>query len=93
MVESYVFEIKDFDMNNSFKFFENIECEYYPCHKGIDEINCLFCYCPMYRLDNCPGKPEYKEKDGKTIKVCTNCTFPHKRENYETIVDMLKNCN
>lgn len=80
-------------MSNSCGFFENKECEYYPCHKGMDEINCLFCYCPMYRLNNCPGSPEYKEKDGKTIKVCTNCTFPHKRENYETIVGILINSN
>ena len=78
-------------MKNSSKFFENKECEYYPCHKGIDQINCLFCYCPMYRLDNCPGNPEYKEKDGKTIKICTNCSFPHRVENYETIIGILKN--
>lgn len=36
---------------NSYKFFENKECEYYPCHKDMESINCLFCYCPLYHLD------------------------------------------
>lgn len=74
-------------MVNSHRFFENTDCEYYPCHKGIDEINCLFCYCPMYMMENCPGNPEYKEKDGKKIKVCTNCSYPHRAENYDSVVE------
>ncbi len=78
-------------MENSFKFFKNTDCKYYPCHKGVEEINCLFCYCPLYRLENCPGNPKYKEKDGKKIKVCTDCTFPHRSENYEKINEILKN--
>ena len=28
-------------------------------------------------------------KNGKKIKECTNCTFPHKAENYETIMKFL----
>ena len=32
--------IKDVD-------FENRECKYYPCHE-TDNINCLFCYCPLF---------------------------------------------
>ena len=74
-------------MVNSHRFFENTDCKYYPCHKGIDEINCLFCYCPMYMMENCPGNPEYKEKEGKKIKVCTNCTYPHRAENYDSVVE------
>ena len=74
-------------MVNSHRFFENTDCEYYPCHKGIDEINCLFCYCPMYMMENCPGNPEYKEKEGKKIKVCTNCTYPHRAENYDSVIE------
>ena len=42
-------------MKNSSRFFENKECEYYPCHKGIEEMNCLFCYCPMNQFENCLG--------------------------------------
>ena len=77
-------------MKNSYRFFENKECQYFPCHKGITDFNCLFCYCPLYRLEHCPGKPQYLEKDGVAIKVCTDCTFPHKPENYDTIIGLLK---
>lgn len=74
---------------NSYRFFSNKECKYYPCHRGIEEMNCLFCYCPMYGLEKCPGSPEYKEKNGKQIKICTNCTFPHRPENYDKIIGIL----
>ncbi len=76
---------------DSYKYFENRACEYYPCHKGVDNMNCLFCYCPMYFLKSCLGSPEYIEKNGCKIKVCTNCTFPHREENYELIIEKLKN--
>ena len=77
-------------MDNSHRFFANKDCEYYPCHEGIEEINCLFCYGPLYRLENCPGSPSYKEKDGRRIKVCTSCTFPHRAENYEKVLQLIK---
>ena len=77
-------------MNNSYKYFENKECKYYPCHKGEEHINCLFCYCPLYSMAKCPGANEYIEKGGKKIKVCTNCNFPHKAENYDTIISILR---
>lgn len=78
-------------MENSFRFFENRECQYFPCHKNLEHLNCLFCYCPLYNRKDCPGNPEYKEKDGKIIKICTNCTFPHEPEHYEIIMQILKN--
>ncbi len=78
-------------MENSHRFFANTACKYYPCHKGIEEMNCLFCYCPLYRLERCPGNPRYKEgKNGKRIKICTDCTFPHRPENYDTVIRLLK---
>lgn len=77
-------------MNNSNRFFENTDCEYYPCHEGIEEINCLFCYCPLYHYEDCPGAPSFKEKDGRRIKVCTACTFPHRAESYDTLISFLK---
>ncbi|MBQ7707411.1 MAG: metal-binding protein [Lachnospiraceae bacterium] len=77
-------------MKNSCRFFENKDCEYYPCHKDIEDINCLFCFCPMYNLEHCPGKPSYKVKDGKKIKICTDCTFPHQADNYDLIMSILK---
>lgn len=80
-------------MENSYRFFANKACKYYPCHEGVDEMNCMFCYCPLYRVEHCPGKPEYIEKNGKRIKVCTNCTFPHKPENYDTVIQVLTHEN
>ncbi len=78
-------------MKNSHRFFENKECKYFPCHEGVDDFNCLFCYCPLYHLENCPGNPVYKEKEGRQVKICTNCTFPHQVENYDTVIGILKN--
>lgn len=80
--------IKKYD--NSYRYFENHQCKYYPCHKGEAHINCLFCYCPMYRLAECPGNPEYIERDGRQIKNCVNCTFPHQYDNYEYVMKTLK---
>ena len=74
-------------------FFEHTECEYYPCHEGIDRINCLFCFCPLYHRDDCPGSPDWREKDGRRIKSCVNCTFPHREENYALLMECLKNRN
>ncbi|MGI6400600.1 MAG: cysteine-rich small domain-containing protein [Thermoguttaceae bacterium] len=77
-------------MDNSHRFFKNVDCRYYPCHKKIDEINCLFCYCPLYGLPDCPGTPEFVERNGKTLKKCTNCVFPHVPEHYDRVIAALK---
>ena len=76
-------------MNNSSRFFENKQCEYYPCHEGMKDLNCLFCYCPLYSMEHCLGKYGYIENNGKKIKVCDKCTFPHEPENYDTIMKFL----
>ena len=76
-------------MENSYKYFENRAYKYYPCHKGIENVNCLFCYCPLYNLEKCPGEYRYIDLNGKKIKDCMNCTFPHELENYETIMALL----
>ena len=69
----------------SHAFFANTACRYYPCHEGMEEINCLFCYCPLYALgDKCGGAFEYLE-DG--TKSCEKCLLPHRRENYGRIVE------
>ena len=76
-------------MENSYRFFENKECQYYPCHTGLDHLNCMFCYCPLYSMECCPGEYKYIEVNGRRIKECTDCTFPHKAENYDLIMDFL----
>ncbi len=71
----------------NFEFFQNRQCEYFPCHTGADEktFNCLFCYCPLYPLgENCGGNFTYTE-DG--IKDCSNCLIPHRRENYGRVLE------
>ena len=67
-------------MSEHYKFFQNKECEYFPCHKTekTEDFNCLFCFCG--------GNFTYTEKG---IKNCTNCMFPHKRENYEKVIQKL----
>ncbi len=77
-------------MDNSYRYFENRDCKYYPCHEGIKEMNCLFCYCPLYHLQKCPGSPRFIAKNGRTIKVCTDCVFPHQPENYEKVIEIVK---
>ncbi|MCM1039863.1 MAG: cysteine-rich small domain-containing protein [Ruminococcus sp.] len=77
-------------MENSYRFFENRDCQYFPCHKKDGDFNCLFCYCPLYMKEHCPGAPEYLEREGGRLKVCTNCTFPHQPENYDKIMQILK---
>lgn len=67
----------------SYKFFENKECEYYPCHSGIEKINCLFCFCPLYKED-CKGNYTILSNG---VKDCSNCTFPHREENYDKIIE------
>ena len=73
-----------------YAFFQNRECEYFPCHSGVDEtdFNCLFCYCPLYLTgEKCGGNFAYSKKG---IKDCTGCNIPHRRENYEYIVEKFK---
>jgi len=75
----------------SYKFFQNTNCEFFPCHKyPFKDFNCLFCYCPLYPYEDCGGNFEYIEGDnGNFIKDCSNCIFPHKPENYDYIVKKL----
>ena len=127
-------------MKNSSRFFENRECRYFPCHKDQDPFNCLFCYCPFYLKEHCPGNPTWlkvkkraaaadsagpddcaaggsaadchaagghaegghaagsapeaaAEAGFKIIKDCTNCTFPHRPESYDVIIDFIRREN
>ncbi len=69
----------------NYRYFSHKECEYFPCHKGADpdNFNCLFCYCPFYLLgDQCGGNFRYLSTG---TKDCTNCLYPHLRENYDEI--------
>jgi len=70
-------------------FFENRECQHYPCHDA-DRINCILCYCPLYHKLDCGGTFDlFYRKEGGYIKDCSLCTFPHKEENYQKVLDLL----
>ena len=72
-----------------YKFFQNKDCEYFPCHEGVscEQFSCLFCYCPLYALgDRCGGSFTYLENG---IKDCSRCTKPHRRDNYDRIMEKM----
>lgn len=69
-------------------YFLNKECEYYPCHNlGKEKFSCLFCYCPLYDMEDCGGTYFISEKGTKN---CKDCTFPHDRDNYGLVIKKLK---
>ena len=76
----------------SYQFFQNRECEYFPCHKGVmdEDFNCLFCFCPLYTLAHCPGTPAYIDAGGARIKDCSGCLVPHKPGGYDRILDRFR---
>lgn len=71
----------------NFSFINHRECEYFPCHAGVDaeEFNCLFCYCPLYALGESCGGDFVVLENG--IKDCSHCTIPHRKENYGRITE------
>lgn len=75
-------------MKNNSSFFENKDCEYFPCHKyDGGGFNCLFCYCPLYSMgDKCGGNFSYT-KGG--IKDCSECMIPHSKNGHEYILSKL----
>lgn len=71
---------------NSYRFFQNRECCYFPCHEVKDDssFNCLFCYCPLYALgDQCGGNFCYTANG---VKDCSHCTLPHSERGYDYII-------
>ena len=75
-------------MKNSYKFFRNTDCEYFPCHRtdAPETFNCLFCYCPLYFLPDCGG--DFRMRNG--IKDCTDCLKPHEPGGYERTLEKLR---
>ncbi len=73
----------------SYRFVQNRQCEFFPCHSGADpeRFNCLFCYCPLYALgDRCGGSFTYTQRG---IKDCSGCLCPHIPENYEWVLEKM----
>lgn len=76
-------------MKNNYRFFQNRDCEFFPCHKieNEDSFNCLFCYCPLYLKENCLGSPDYiLNGKGQKIRDCSKCTIVHRPEMYDAVI-------
>ncbi len=76
-------------MIENYKFVQNKNCEYFPCHrvKNEERFNCLFCFCPLYMLkEECEGN--FKYKNG--VKDCSDCTKPHLEGDYEHVMSKMK---
>lgn len=76
---------EEFWKGKHYSFFQNRECEFFPCHEceKPEDFNCLFCYCPLYALGTrCGGSFRITEKG---VKDCTFCTFPHLKDNYGAV--------
>ncbi|WP_459933619.1 cysteine-rich small domain-containing protein [Fundidesulfovibrio butyratiphilus] len=76
------------DMEASHRFFRNRACKYFPCHSGVSEetFNCLFCFCPLYFLEECGGDGQVKGG----VKDCTSCTIPHGPGGYDRVLLVLR---
>ena len=75
-------------MENSHRYFCNRDCRYFPCHPGADAaaFNCLFCFCPLYFLENCGGDCVLRHG----VKDCTPCLRPHRPQGYDEILARLR---
>ena len=74
---------------DNYKFSQHKSCEFFPCHAGADPetFSCLFCYCPLYSLgDKCGGNFEYLPSG---VKSCEKCLVPHRKENFDRIMEKL----
>ena len=64
-----------------YSYYSHTECEFFPCHKTEDpqNFNCLFCFCPLYRLDDaCGGHFTYTENGiTKTALVLVGDVITH----------------
>lgn len=75
-------------MERKYAFFQHRDCEFFPCHEGAGEdFNCLFCYCPLYfAVGDCGGNWTLTLNG---VKDCSNCLFPHKKGNYDAVLQRL----
>ena len=68
------------------KRFSHRECPSWPCH-NIEDINCIFCYCPLYYMVDCGGDFSITDKG---IKDCSRCVKPHGKDGWSYVVEKLK---
>ena len=76
----------------NYKYFQNTQCEYFPCHKNvsINNFSCMFCYCPLYAYKQCGGAYTILQNGWKD---CSRCTIPHNKNMYDYVVNKLVELN
>ncbi len=69
------------------------ECEYLPCHDGLED--CTFCYCPFYPCNkkDTGGFEKISDRTGKPVWACSSCIFTHKTLNAKKILEGLIELN
>ena len=74
----------------SYKFFQNLECEFFPCAPTDkpEEFSCIFCFCPLYQYDDCGGLFTVLHNG---IKDCSDCLIPH--HDYDYVIAKIKEKN
>jgi Zn-finger protein len=85
-INKLLFKLNKWHNKYNYKFYQNVECKYFPCHKKVElkNFSCMMCYCPLYTYE-CEGY--FIMRDGK--KDCSYCTIPH--VDYDYVINFLKN--
>lgn len=62
-------------------------CKYIPCHKELED--CKWCFCSLYPCFNSTtkGKLIRISKNNNLAWSCIDCTWPHKKENSEKLIN------
>ncbi|MDR1208898.1 MAG: cysteine-rich small domain-containing protein [Clostridiales bacterium] len=72
---------------SGYDFFQNRGCEFFPCHADAADINCLFCFCPLYCLgERCGGDFAYTAGGAKD---CSACVKPHAADGYAFVMSRI----
>jgi Zn-finger protein len=63
------------------------------CH-DMEKLNCYFCACPLFRIDDTKSYCDINSKYGSTIQAkdgfihqdCSNCQIPHKTQYIKNMI-------
>lgn len=91
MVRESANQITWLDDNGYCKGMQCTKCKAFPCHPDIpvSQFSCKYCYCCMYQYKKCLGNPKWIDINGKTIKDCSECSYPHDIRNVDNIEKFL----
>lgn len=91
LIESYDYENqKKVNLHGCICYEQDVKCH------NLESLNCFFCYCPNYdrtikegacKINNPKGK--YIDNHEGKIWDCSDCDFPHTRENAVKLLEKL----